>query len=209
MYRLGHLLPILSLIFGLTSCNYSVSQPKNTQISNSPQILIPTLEPGSPCPITSIQTNFWEASAPAAGKFPVWMTSYGQESSSKLGPRVLPPKSNETLFDNGITTKALIFVDQGVKGDLRITGRQLNGKGVIFFPQNSDLERVNDTTLRLLKVPPDFMLIRTANETDRSPNPPGKATHGIAPIFPNPGCYQFTFEISDNTVQVVLEVLNN
>lgn len=173
---------------------------------HSPPTQVPSSKTNADCPVTPVESNFWSGSGSVAGEFPVWMTSTGQEPFSKQGPLVMPPKSKEALFEKGRLTKTLIFVDQTVTGDLHISGRQINGDGIIYFPRDDEIERVNETTLKLLKMPADLFVIANAQELNRSPNPPGKATHGMSPLYPQPGCYQFTFEISGDTVQIIIEI---
>ena len=159
------------------------------------------------CSVTPVDDEFWEMVGGVAGEFPVWITSVGQAEwdESKIGPRVLPPMDSPELFEQGYLAKTLIFVDSSVSGDLEITGRRLEDGAPVLFHNAETSTRIDSSTIRLKNSPSISMTIRSANETNRSPNPPGKATHGIGPIFTGPGCWEFTFQIAGYETQVILE----
>lgn len=173
----------------------------------APDVWFPSLDPGTPCPITPPQ-SIWAAIAPAAGEYPVWITSSGQMKYSNLGPRVLPSASGELRFVEGHLTKTLVVVDQSAEGDLRIVGRQLDGESRVYFPLHDQFTRIDEETLQLLGMPPDFVIVEDAHVRTRSPNPPGKAHTGIGPLYINPGCYQLTATIAEYTVSIVFEILD-
>lgn len=154
-------------------------------------------------------TDFWSAigDTPVAGEFPVWITLAGRGAFSE--GRVLPPASGELQFDRAIDHKVLVFVDRSVAGDLTITGRQLGGDNVVYFPVfGEDIDWIDNTTLQLLKVPSDIKVIPSAQNYSRQPNPQGKAHHGTGMLFISPGCYQITITIDNYTVEVVIELMD-
>jgi hypothetical protein len=161
-----------------------------------------------PCPVTPIRSDLWSGTAPVAGQFPVWISSGGREDHSQSGPIVLPPLSGGTQFKEGRASKALVFVDKRVQGDLTITGHQLDGDGAVYFPQDDEMTRLNESTLQLLEAPAAFYTIPNAGQTDFSPEPRGKSVHGMGPLYPNPGCYEFVLRIAGNTVTVVKEIVD-
>ena len=160
------------------------------------------------CPITPPQPYFWSYSGPAAGEFPVWISSTGQEHYSKLGPKVLPPASGMPQFKEGHITKALVFVDKSVQGDLTITGHQLDGDSLVYFPKYDETKRLNESTLQLLEAPADSYTIPDANQTNNLPEPEGKAVQGMGPLYIAPGCYEFDLTIEKYTTRVVVEIVN-
>lgn len=163
----------------------------------------------SSCPITPIQEDFWDQTAPVAGEFPIWMSSWGQSSYSRLGPKVLPPPSGSMQFVEGHLVKTGIFIDQEVEGNLLITGRQLDGDNDVFFPGQNDRTTTDEGILQLLDVPPNQFIIRDAHIPDRAENPAGKVVRAMSPLYISAGCYQFTFTIAQYTVYVVLEILDD
>jgi hypothetical protein len=187
-----------------TSEDGSVS--KNQVVGS--KILVPTLAPGAHCPITPIQEDFGGGFSPVQGEYPVWISSSGQMQWSAMGPNVLPPASGPLRFVEGHLIKVSVFVDQRVEGDVRITGRQLDGNSLVYFPQDGQLARVDESTARLAGIPPDFIIIDTAHTSRFFPAPPGKSHYGIAPIYLNPGCYQLTATIAEYSVNIVFEILD-
>jgi hypothetical protein len=101
-----------------------------------------------------------------------------------------------------------VVVDQSVEGDLRVSGRQLDGDSLVYFPLHDQFTRTDEGTLQLLGMPPDFTIVENAHIRTRSPNPPGKAHTGIGPLYINPGCYQLTATFADYTVSIVFEILD-
>lgn len=177
----------------------------------------PVLDPDDPCPVTPTQSDFWPeqiGDAMVAGEFPVWTTIAGQKGFSVVppqgGPTILPPLSGDIQFPKGVgvITKAFLFVDDDVEGDLRVTIRQLDGDGMVYFPEDRHVSRITDTKLRIRGLPPDVLIIRSAHERTRSPNPPGIAHHGMTLIYPGPGCYQFTATIAGYTVNIVFKLVD-
>lgn len=167
-------------------------------------------EASSSCPITPIQEDFWSRVSPVAGEFPVWISSQGRISYANSGPYILPPESDELVFNRGIATKALIFVDKEVEGDLTITGKRLDGPELIYFSSAGEEEvttRIDATTLQLLTTPPTSREIPSAHISTHLPEPDGKAHHGMGLIYISPGCYEFTTTINQYTVKIVLELL--
>lgn len=188
-----------------TSEDGSVSK---NQVAGS-EILPPTLAPGMPCPITPIQEDFGDGFSPVQGEYPVWISSSGQMLWSSMGPNVLPPASGALQFVEAHLIKVGVYVDQRVEGDLRVTGRQLDGDSLVYFPQDGQLARVDEETLQLLEIPPDYEIIPSTHIPTKFPSPPGKSQTGIgAIIYLNPGCYQLTATIAEYTVKFVFEILD-
>ena len=126
-----------------------------------------------------------------------------------MGPNVLPPSSGALQFVEVHLIKVAVFVDQCVGGDLRVTGRQLDGDSLVYFPRDGQLARVDEETLQLLEIPPDYKIIPFAHIPTRFPSPPGKSQTGIdAIIYLNPGCYQLTATIAEYSVKFVFEILD-
>ena len=120
----------------------------------------------------------------------------------------MPQEGSDLQFAEGRATKKLILVDKSVTGELVVSGRQLDGNNrVYFFSEDEDqAERVDDTTLRLLKLPLNEVRIPKANETNKMPEPEGKAVQGMGPLFLSPGCYEFTASLGEYTVKVVEKI---
>lgn len=162
--------------------------------------------PGDPCPVTTIQGDFWESVGGVAGQYPVWMTTGGSSAFPRQGPVVLPPETRPGLIPESRLTKRILFVDRAVEGDLHVRGRKLEDGTPVYFPQDEQTVRLNETTLQLVEVPPTEAVIRDAHQTDRTPNPEGKASQGMNPLIPGPGCYEWTFEIAGHTTIVLTEI---
>ena len=185
------------------------THPPETPIEIPLETSTPTSEGASSCPVTSIQEDFWSAVGPVAGDFPVWISSLGRVPYSKLGRIVLPPDSGELTFNEGRSTKALVFVDKSIEGDLTITGKRLDGPELVYFTDSEGLfTDIDDTTMQLVKLPPTVKTISSAHISSHFPEPPGKAHHGMGLLYLSPGCYQFTATINQYTVQIVLELVN-
>lgn len=191
----------LGIFIFAASCSAQLSSTR--QATQSPE---PPASVERSCPVSEPYSDFWEATGSVAGQFPVWMTSAGRGNwdESRLGPVVLPPIDAPGTFMRGHLVKTLVFVDKSVDGDLVVTGRRLEDGTPIYFHDDTNSERVDNTTLRLLSPPPTSVVIPHANITNRSPNPPGMATHGIGPIYTGHGCWQFTFDIAGHETVISL-----
>jgi hypothetical protein len=161
------------------------------------------------CPITP-HLPFHEVTSytvPPAGEFPVWLT-IGERFDFERYPRSLPPYE-------GIWNKFLIFVDRRVEGQLSITGRQLDGDGIVLFPHDGTTTTTEDgVTGALYDEVSDEEIIEDAHITTivKPPDSP-VAEHGAVVIFPNPGCYAVTATLTGAdqtyTVRVVTEVVGD
>jgi hypothetical protein len=77
-----------------------------------------------------------------------------------------------------------------VEGDLFVTGRQLDGDSLVYFPLHDQLTRIDAETSQLLGMPNKFTIVENAYTPTQFPHPQDKAQSGISPIYINPGCYQ-------------------
>lgn len=158
-----------------------------------------TLAPGTPCPVTPTSSLTLENRGSFIGEFPLWLGSYNRFPWSSMGPNVLPPYS-------GRLNKAHWIVDQRISGDLRFTGVQLDGTGVVLFPSSSEqIERVNDTTLRLKEEPAKVGTIPNAH-LGVIHSPRGYQDQGFALLIPHPGCFQIAATLSTYSVKFVFEI---
>lgn len=141
---------------------------------------------------------------PPAGEFPIWLGVAEVYDFAHM-TRSLPPYS-------GIVWKFLIFVDRSVEGDLRITGHQLDGDGVVLFPEGGQMVTTEDGNTGVVyedDEPAPEKLIADAHIGSHV-RPGQYAEHGSSILFPNPGCYAITATLTAPehvyTVQVVSEV---
>lgn len=164
------------------------------------------LKPGEPCPATLTDApNFLGDGFNPAGKYPIWLNIGGDGPIlwQQLGSVTFPSSLRE-----GRTLKQLWVIADEIQGKVRITGKQLDGKGKVLFPNDSSVERINDTTVRYKEKPKTALIIDTTSQDHRivSPKPEGYTFFGSSFIFPHPGCYQFTATIDDYTVDIVEEI---
>lgn len=141
--------------------------------------------------------------AALAGEFPVWLTAgTGEVAWTKL-PVSLPPYP-------GRMDKIIWTVDTRVQGDLRITGKQLDGDGILLFAHTA--KQQVDQQGQVLGGVFDGQLSNvwtiTAAEKGVQNSPPGFQDHGVLVYYPHPGCYQYEATIAEHTTHLVTEVLD-
>jgi hypothetical protein len=78
----------------------------------------------------------------------------------------------------------------------------------VYFPKDGEIKRLNETILQLLGTPGDSYTIPDANQTNKLPEPEGKAVQGMGPLYTGPGCYEFDFTIDKYTTRIVVEIVN-
>ncbi len=167
---------------------------------------INALKPGESCPVTpSEMTTFLGDGFSPVGKYPIWLNVPGDGHIlwQQLGPAILPPYK-------GRTTKQIWAISDDFQGKVRITGKQLDGNGIVLFPNDNSAEMVNDTTVRYKEKPLDTLIIDALSQDHRitSPKPIGYTFFGSSLIYPHPGCFQLTATIDKNTVDIVVEILD-
>ncbi|MHB8132719.1 MAG: hypothetical protein ACYDH1_00730 [Anaerolineaceae bacterium] len=140
---------------------------------------------------------------PVAGKSPIFVTSVGEMKWTDMVVSLQP-------FP-GRLTKILIFVQSDVDGDLEITGRQIDGNGIVLFYQEGQGKFDNNGELvgSIISSPKDKWIFPSANQPSRYPNPEGFVHHGLAVYYPNPGCYEYIFTIADREVRVVMNIIDS
>ncbi len=156
----------------------------------------------SKCPVSEVQyvSSIHGGGLPVVGSFPIWM---GRPLSITMdGPKSLPPYA-------GRLTKTPWFVHEDIPGDLKITGRQLDGEHVINFA-SGETKRVSATTVQLQASVTEYVVEDAGNQEipDRIITGTEYQQHPIYFVYPEPGCYEFTAKLSDYTVRVVTEVLD-
>ena len=127
----------------------------------------------------------------AIGHPPVWM--FWPPVGS-----VLPPQQRPTPVTGERTgAKTIWLVDAGVEGDVRLTGRRLDGPEVAVFP--------------LYERDPNFFEQRGARTYQRRWDrtelvlvPPHVYEHRTEVFMPALGCWQFTARTENETVKIVL-----
>lgn len=198
-------LVMLLLAFLLSACQFRPIEPRGAM--SSPLAETTTLP--FDCPITPVQTDFWDGAGSVAGEYPVWIASRGKTSWSAGGPKVYSSNEVPINFPHGygIRPKTLIFLDSKVEGDLTVSGRRLDIDGLVYFPVSTDLDSVINTNgSQLRAMPATSFTIPAAHNLSRHPNPPGIAHHGFGPLYPNPGCYELTATIQEHEVRIVVEI---
>jgi len=124
------------------------------------------------------------------GRPPVWM------ARSPVGG-VLPPERRPTPVTGERTgAKTIWIVEVGVEGEVKLTGRRLDGPEVAVFPL---YER--DHTFELNA---DGTRKRDWDRTELVLIPPHGGDHRTEVYFPSPGCWQFTARTETETVEIVL-----
>ena len=84
----------------------------------------PTLGPDGSCPLVPARSDIVEG-VQVAGQFPVWRQQ-NDGRSTWYGANAPPPYE-------GQIGKTLLYIDKQIQGDLRLSGRQLDGDGVVLF----------------------------------------------------------------------------
>jgi len=165
------------------------------------------LKPGELCPVTpSEKAPFLGDEFRPVGEYPIWLNVPGDGPIlwQQLGHAIYPSSPYE-----GRNLKQLWVIADEIQAKVRITGKQLDGKGKVLFPNDSSWERVNDTTVYKAK-PKDTLIIDTSSSNHRvaSPKPEGYTFFGSNLFYPNAGCFQLTASIDKNTVDIVVEILD-
>src|SRR5579859_5731883 len=134
-----HKTPLLFLVVLIAACATQSPAPPRTVIApatpptfvttRNPVVtstLPPALISGTPCPITPALDNRVPDLISVTGEFPIWFTTgtamYAWREMSVSSPPF-----------PGRTDKTIVVVSTSVKGDLAITGKQLDGDGVALF----------------------------------------------------------------------------
>jgi len=194
----GQATAVTLLVLLLIAVWFLFSLPTNPELEEtavSPlDIVRPTLASSISCPI-SPTGQIWAGTSTMAGEFPVWMTSWGRQGVTLLSDVSGTP----VQVSEGVWSRALLLVDEDVKGDLMITGQQLDGQGRVYF-----LHRVDEETITW--EPQHF--IPNAHTSEIIQKPDGRVQHFTAWGVTGPGCYQLTFTLAEYTVQMVVEVID-
>ena len=144
--------------------------------------------PPSSCPVSDV----WDIQnfniRYVIGRPPVWMLSVPVTSPQRITPGSRPEAGAKTIW----------IVDDGVEGEVTLSGRRLDGPEVAVFPLyerdrtfelNAAGERERDwDRTELVLVPPHGRL----------------KEHRAEAFYPSPGCWQFTARTETETVQIVL-----
>ena len=177
------------LLFGLMT--------KSTQEETAVSPLnfqLPTLMSSLSCPVSPIE-QIWVGTDTMAGEFPIWMTSKGRQGVTLLSDVSGTPEQ----VSEGVWSRALLLVDEDVKGDLMITGQQLDGSGRVYFLHRTDEETI---------IWEPQQIIPNAHTSEIMQKPNGRVQHFTAWGVTEPGCYQLTFTLAEYTVQIVVEVID-
>lgn len=154
-----------------------------------------TLLPPSSCPISPTE-EIWSGAGTFAGEFPVWMTSDGQHTVTRLSTASGKPEQ----VSEDRWSREILLVDENVKGDLLITGEQLDGPGQVFFIVGVEA----DGETRIWE---PQKIISDAHTSAINGKILGRVQHLIAWGVTKPGCYELTFSLSDYTTKIVIDVL--
>ena len=167
---------------------------------------INTLKPGEPCPVTPSEPGTFLESPDwsVAGKYPIWLTV---PVDSKIPWNLLSPDS---LYPyKGRAYKQIFAIADDIQGKIQITGKQVDGNGIVLFPNGDSAVWVNDTTVKYKEKPSDTLIIDTSSQYRiTSPKPKGYTFYGSNMMYPHPGCFQFTASIGKNSGDIVVEILD-
>ena len=121
------------------------------------------------------------------GRPPVWMFDVPITVPQRITPGSTPVAGGLAFW----------IVDDGVEGEVKLTGRRLDGPEVAVFPlyerdhtfgRNAEGERARDwARTELVLVPPHGRL----------------KEHRLEVFYPVPGCWQFTASTETETVDIV------
>ncbi len=153
---------------------------------------VPTVV-GDGCPISPPQT-VWEGTGPMAGDHPIWMTTHGQQTVTRIDDASGTPRQ----VSEGVWSRALLLVDEQAAGNLVVTGRQLDGAGEVYF-----LHRLSQDEVEWLPQ----AVIMNAHESDIIGKPDGRVQHFIAWATTGTGCYELLFSLAGYEVPIVVEVI--
>ncbi len=166
---------------------------------------VKVLKSGETCPVTlSESATIIEGVGQIAGKYPIML--YLPENGflwKELGPISLPPYE-------GRINKQTWAISDNIQGKVRISGTQLDGNGIVLFPNSDSAEWASGTTIKWTEKPKNKLIIDTSSSNGRvtSPKPKDYTYFGDTLIYPHPGCYQFTASIGKYSVDIVVEILD-
>ena len=143
--------------------------------------------PPSSCPVSDVWDIQYFNISYAIGRPPVWMYSVPVTRPQRITSGSTPEAGAKTIW----------IVDEGVEGEVKLTGRRLDGPEVAVFPLyerdrtmelNAAGEREHDwNRTELVLVPPHGRL----------------KEHRTEVFYPSAGCWQFTARTETETVQIV------
>ena len=143
--------------------------------------------PPSSCPVSDVWDIQHFNISYAIGRPPVWMYSVPVTVPQRITPGSTPEIGAKTIW----------IVDDGVEGEVTLSGRRLDGPEVAVFPLyerdgtfelDAAGERKRDwDRTELVLVPPHGRL----------------KEHRTEVFLPSPGCWQFTARTETETVQIV------
>ncbi len=134
------------------------------------------------------------------GGYPVWTTIV----------KVLWYPANLQPPYEGSLGKGAWFVDKSVTGELKVTGRQIDGDGKILFFKGSRIEndRNGNETILFNDTPTEVFTIQDASSSNYlSPIPEGYSGNTTGIITTRPGCYQITATIQTYKVEFMIEAI--
>lgn len=199
MNSLTRLVSLCLMLFLMSACTGVVERIV-------PLVAPTTSPPGQSsfsCPVSPSQTNLRPDLSALAGESPLWLTiGTGRLSWTEL-PVSLPPYP-------GRIDKTIWTLEERVKGELHITGKQLNGSGILLFARTAkqQLDERGQVLGGLFDEPPVDSWVIPSAERGSDNSPPGFQDHGVLVYYPHPGCYQYTATIAGRTVQISIDVLD-
>jgi hypothetical protein len=138
------------------------------------------------CPVSPVEDVLREFIAPMTGNHPAWLV----ETSSGIWPGA------------DQVVKTLWVFSQKTTGDLRITGRRIDGDGTARFQDGGASGTPKDA---LEIADPDWR--RRAWPGNATADL--KAAYAFVPnyvIYPSPGCWAFDVEIGAAKTQIVIDI---
>ncbi len=158
-----------------------------------------------PCPVSPRLTDHPVAEQMLApvGEYPVWFVTLDAVAIFDLAQSAPP-------YNGGTVRKSLVVVSTELSGDLVLTGRQLDGDGIVLFPLRIDEEIPNaDGSTTIVYSEDDLtdqFVIPNAEQTTFGTDAPGYAHHPWAVYYPNPGCYQLTGTFGGVSATAIVEI---
>jgi hypothetical protein len=215
--NLRHKVPLLFLVVLIAACATESPAPPRTVIAPATpptfvatrnpifnSTLPPTLISGTPCPITPVQDNRVPDLISVSGEFPIWFA---------IGTAMLvwTEMSVSSPPFPGRLDKTIVVVSTSEKGDLTITGKQLDGDGVALFTHTAKqrLDKTGQLVNGEFDPEPSQVWIIQAAEKGVMNSPPGYQYHGFLIIYPRPGCYQLTAAFSKYSAHATIEISAN
>ncbi len=164
-----------------------------------------TLIANMPCPISPRLPDHpvSEQMVAPVGEYPVWFVTIDSAPMPNLSKSQAP-------FSGGTVRKSLVVVTTELSGDLVLTGRQLDGDGVVLFLLRIDEEIPNvDGTSTIIYSDDDLtdhFVIPNAEKTTFGTDAPGYAHHPWAAYYSHPGCYQLTGTFGGHSATAIVEI---